>query len=98
MDYRPGAAWNGGFNLNYQGGGTTSSSAGSSSYRRALGMLDIYGVWTMAGRTRLRVSLSNALARDREAGEVYASAGGGVSRHTITAGSVGMRVTLERPL
>jgi outer membrane receptor for ferrienterochelin and colicins len=98
MDYRPGAAWNGGFNLNYQGGGTASSSAESSSYRRALGMLDIYGVWTMAGRTRLRVSLSNALARDREAGEVYASTGGGVSRHTITPGSVGVRVTLERPL
>lgn len=98
MDYRPGAAWNGGFNLNYQGAGTTRSAAESSSYRGALSVLDMYGVWTLADRTRLRVSVSNAQGSDRTAGQVYAGIDGGVARHTLTPGSAGVRVTLERPL
>jgi outer membrane receptor protein involved in Fe transport len=98
MDYRPGSKWNGGFNLNYQGAGTTRSAAESSSYRGALSVLDIYGVWTLAERTRLRVSVSNAQGRDRTAAQLYAGPDGGVARSFVWPGSTGVRVTFERPI
>jgi outer membrane receptor protein involved in Fe transport len=98
LDYRPADNWSGGFNLNYQGGGTSRSSAQSSSYAGARCMLELYGVRKMAARTRLRVSVTNALRQDRRTAQVYADADGSLSQRTVASGSTGARVTLEQAL
>jgi outer membrane receptor for ferrienterochelin and colicins len=96
LDYRPAGPWNAGFNVTYQGGSTSSSSAERSDYRSAQCALDLYALRKIGARTKLRVSASNLLRRDLRTAGQFADAGGSIRRSSVSDGSAGARVVLEQ--
>jgi outer membrane receptor for ferrienterochelin and colicins len=96
LDYRAAGPWNAGFNVTYQGAGTSRAAAERSSYRSAQCALDLYALWKIDARTRLRVSASNLLQRNRRTGEWYAGAGGSIRRSSVADGAAAARVLLEQ--
>jgi outer membrane receptor for ferrienterochelin and colicin len=96
LDYRPGGHWSAGVNATYQGASTTRSAAELSSYKSAQCTLNIYTVWQIDARTKLRMSGSNLLHRDRRSAQWYADANGSIRRSSIADGAAGARVVLEQ--
>lgn len=96
LDYRPGGHWSAGFNATYQGAATTTSSIEMSSYRAAQCVLDIYAVWQINARTKLRMSAANLPPQDRRSAEFYASAGGSLRRTSTAEGAALARLVLEQ--
>jgi outer membrane receptor for ferrienterochelin and colicins len=96
LDYRAAGPWNAGFNVTYQGAGTSRSAAERSSYRSAQCALDLYALWKIDARTKLRVSASNLLQRDRRTVQWYADADGSIRRSSVADGAAAARVLLEQ--
>lgn len=63
IDYRPGGRRSAGLNATLQGGRTTSSSAELRDYNAAQCALDIYALWQIGARAKLRMSAANPAQR-----------------------------------
>jgi outer membrane receptor for ferrienterochelin and colicins len=96
LDYRPAGLWNAGFNVTYQGASTSRAAAERSSYKSAQCALDLYALWKIGARTKLRMSASNLPPRDRRTAEGYADANGSIRRSSVADGAAAARVTLEQ--
>lgn len=96
LDYRPGGRWSAGANATYQGGGTSRTSVEASSDKSAQCALDIYALWQIDTRTRLRLSASNLLQRDRHSTQWYADANGSTRRSSKADGAAAARILLEK--
>lgn len=95
LDYLPGGNWNAGFNLTYQGGGTNRTAAELSNDKSAESGFDIYALWKIGARTKLRMSASNLLPRDRSSARSYADSNGSTHRSTVVEGAATARLMLE---
>lgn len=98
VDYRPGGRWSGGANMTYQGGGTSRTSDEAASDKSARCALDIYALWQIDARTRLRISASNLMQRERRSAQWYADASGSIRRSAIADRAAAVRVLLEKTL
>ncbi|HYD79048.1 MAG TPA: TonB-dependent receptor [Paucimonas sp.] len=97
FDYRPrGSGPTLGADLHFRSGGSVRQSAETASWSTAGRGLDIYGLWALDGKTRLRIGASNLLRRDRRSEEHYRGAGGDRSTLSSTPTSATLRITLER--
>jgi outer membrane receptor protein involved in Fe transport len=96
VDYRPAGPWNAGFNVTCQGGGTSRAAVELSSHTSAQCALDLYALWKIDPRTKLRVSGSNLLQRERRTDYRYADAGGSIVRTSAVDGAPGARIMLEQ--
>jgi outer membrane receptor for ferrienterochelin and colicins len=96
LDYRPGGRWSFGVNASYQGAATTRSAAPLSSYQSSQCLFDVYTVWQLDKRTKLRVTGANLLQRERRSIQLYADADGSIRRTGIADGSAIARVVLEQ--
>ena len=96
FDVRPGGRWSFGANASYQGAATNRSALERSSYQSSECLLDVYTVWQMDKRTKLRVTGANLLQRGRRSIESYADANGSIRRSGIADGSASARVVLEQ--
>lgn len=98
IDYR-GGAWDAGANLNLRGSATSRSNDGVAAYLGRATLLDLYWTRKLDAQWRARVSVANALGRDRQTGTVYRDAGGTVVRRLLTwEGMASLRIGLERAL
>ncbi|NHZ62155.1 TonB-dependent receptor plug domain-containing protein [Massilia genomosp. 1] len=98
VDARIAAQYTAGLNLNLQYGGATQMSRYLRSDTGPVRVLDVYGVWKMAAKTQLRVSVANALHRDRRSGSGYADADGGNTRVGRASSVALLRIVLETSL
>ena len=96
LDYRPGGHWSAGFNATYQGARTTRSAAELRSYNAAQCALDIYAVWQIDARTKLRMTAANLLQRDRRSVEWNAGANGSIRRSSNADSAATARIVLEQ--
>jgi outer membrane receptor for ferrienterochelin and colicins len=65
-----------------------------SSYTGVSRVLDLYGLWKMANKTQLRLSVTNALHQDERSARYYSD----LRRTVTTPGSAGVKLALERIL
>ena len=98
LDYRPGGRWSAGANATYKGGGTSRTSAQTTSDKSAECAFDIYALWQIDSRTRLRLSASNLFQRDRRSTRWYADANGSIRRSSVADGAAAVRFLLEKTL
>ncbi|WP_166870937.1 TonB-dependent receptor plug domain-containing protein [Massilia mucilaginosa] len=98
VDARIGAQYTAGMNLNVQYGGATRMSRHLRSETGPVRLLDVYGVWKMDARTQLRLSVANALHRDRRSGSDYADADGRNTRAGRASSAAVLRIVLETSL
>jgi outer membrane receptor for ferrienterochelin and colicin len=98
IDYR-GGAWDAGANVNLRGSATSRSNDGVATYLGRTALLDLYWTRKLDAQWRARVSVANALGRDRQTGTLYRDAGGTVVRRVLTwQGMASLRIGLERAL
>ncbi len=96
LDYKPaGAALSFGGNLNFQGGGAARESATLLGYTGAKRELDLYGLWTMDGKTRLRLSAANLLRQDYQTRSDYADGRGALDSGQTGATYRSVRLAFE---
>ncbi|MFM9436301.1 outer membrane receptor protein involved in Fe transport [Janthinobacterium sp. CG_23.3] len=99
VDYRwPGAALTVGGNFNLQGAGPVRQSSKLSSRDSAKRELDVYALWTLDGKTRLRLSAANLLRRDYVEQSHYQDDYGALRTTRTTSTYPSVRLTLERQL
>jgi len=98
LDYRIAAAWSGGFNFNYLGGGPARITQMLSSDSGPVRTLDLYALWKPGKTGQLRLSAANALHRDRRSAQYYADAFGSTARSTTAPTTTGIRLQYETPL
>ncbi|MDM5176167.1 TonB-dependent receptor [Massilia sp. DJPM01] len=98
FDARIWAQYTVGMNLNLQYGGATQMSRYLRSDTGPVRVLDVYGVWKAGANTQLRLSVTNALHRDRRSGSTYADAGGGNTRAGRASSPAVVRIVLETSL
>ncbi len=99
IDYRGGAVWSAGANLNVRGGAASRSLDGVTRVLGRTAQLDLYWTRKLDGQWRARVSVANALGRSLQAGTVYrASDGTVVTRMQAWEGMASIRIGLERTL
>jgi phage major head subunit gpT-like protein len=85
-----------GGSYSFQNGGPVRISENQYAYSVPKRSLDLYGLWEFSPKSKLRVSLANALHQDNVSQSSYVYADGGrLSDTTITPTSVTMRVLLE---
>ena len=96
LDYRPGGRWSAGFNVTYTGAATTTSSLELSSYRAAQCAFDLYAVWQIDARTKLRMTAANLPPVERRGAERYAGASGSVRRASSAEVATVARWLLEQ--
>jgi outer membrane receptor for ferrienterochelin and colicins len=95
IDARIGTQYTAGMNLNLQFGGATQMSGYLRSDTGPLRVLDLYAVWKTGPATQLRLSVANALHRERRSGSAYADAGGSNTRAGRASTAALLRVVLE---
>ncbi|ATQ73933.1 TonB-dependent receptor [Massilia violaceinigra] len=98
VDARIGAQYTLGMNLNLQYGGATQMSRYLRSDTGPVRVLDVVGVWKAGAHTQLRLSVANALHRDRRSGSAYADADGSNARAGRASTAAVVRVVLETSL
>lgn len=98
VDARIGQQATAGMNLNLQFGGASQISRHLRSDTGPVRVLDVYGVWKAGAKTQLRLSLANALHRDRRSGSTYADADGSSTRAARASSAALLRITLEASL
>ena len=98
LDYRPGAAWTTGVNFNYLGGGPARITPTLSSDAGPVRTLDAYALWKTGAASQLRLSVANALRRDRRSAQYHADAVGSTARSTVAPTVSGIRLQYEAPL
>ncbi|KQV90134.1 TonB-dependent receptor [Massilia sp. Root351] len=98
LDYRVTPAWSGGFNFNVQGGGPARITQALSSDTATARTLDLYALWKPGKTSQLRLSVANALHRDRRSAQYYADAFGSTGRSTTAPTTAGIRLQYETPL
>lgn len=74
-------------NATYQGGRTTGSSAELRDYTAAQCALDIYALWQIGARTKLRLTAANLAQRARRSASWYSGADGSICRSGTTDGA-----------
>jgi outer membrane receptor for ferrienterochelin and colicin len=98
IDYR-GGAWDAGANLNVRGGAASRSVDGVTTCLGRTVLLDLYWTRKLDAQWRARVSVANALGKDRQTGTLYRDAdGSAVNRMLTWEGMASVRVGLERTL
>jgi outer membrane receptor for ferrienterochelin and colicin len=98
IDYR-GGTWDAGANVNVRGSATSGSNEAVTTYLGRTALLDLYWTRKLDAQWRARVSVANALGRDRQTGTLYRGADGTVARRVLTwEGMAGIRIGLERAL
>ena len=98
IDYR-GGAWDAGANLNLRGSATSRSNDGVATWLGRTALLDLYWTRKFDAQWRARVSVANALGRDRRSGTTYRAADGTtVSRVLTSEGMASIRIGVERAL
>ncbi len=98
VDARIAAGYTVGMNLNLQYGGATQLSRYLRSETGPVRLLDLYGVWKANPKTQLRLSVANALHRDRKSGSAYADADGSNTRTGRASSAAVLRIVLETSL
>lgn len=98
IDARIGAQYTLGMNLNLQYGGATQMSRYLRSDTGPVRVLDVVGVWKAGANTQLRLSVANALHRDRRSGSAYADADGSNTRAGRASTAAVVRMVLETSL
>lgn len=98
IDYRNGA-WDAGANINLRASATSRSNEGLTTWLGRTALLDLYWTRKLDAQWRARVSVANALGRDRRSGTTYRDADGTkFSRVLASEGMASIRVGLERAL
>jgi outer membrane cobalamin receptor len=88
-----------GVNVNVRGSATSRSNDGVATYLGRTVLLDLYWTRKLDAQWRARVSVANALGRNRQTGSSYRGADGTfVSRVLSWEGMAGIRIGLERTL
>jgi outer membrane receptor for ferrienterochelin and colicin len=98
IDYR-GGAWDAGANVHVRGSATSRSNDGVATWLGRTALLDLYWTCKLDAQWRARVSVANALGRDRQSGTLYRAADGTAARRVLTwEGMAGIRIGVERAL
>lgn len=95
FDYTHGSALTLGADFNYQSGGWSRVSAAVENLAPVARRLDVYGVWNVSARSRLRVGAANLLRQDAVAATSYASDDGVRNRTTVAPGHASLRIAFE---
>lgn len=98
VDYRAGAAWTVGANLNLQFAGGERISAEQYAYTGPRRNLDLYVLWKASEKTRWRLAVSDALQQDRNSRQSYAGTSSLYSRTLAETSRMLVRVVLETRL
>ncbi|OEZ62532.1 TonB-dependent siderophore receptor [Duganella sp. HH105] len=98
LDYRPAGALTLGFNAGLQTGGTVRISDKLASHTGVTRTLDAYALWKFDSKSRLRISLLNALHQDQLLGQFYADTSTSTARTSNTPTRAGIRAVYERQL
>lgn len=98
VDVRPGGTWSTGANFTYKGGGPLRRSAELDRVLGAERLLDWYALWQPVAGRQLRVSVADALARQRYGMQRYRDADSGSQRQLWIAGARTLRVAFEMAL
>ncbi|CUI06951.1 TonB-dependent receptor plug domain-containing protein [Massilia antarctica] len=98
FDGRIGALYTVGMNLNLQFGGATQMSRYLRSDTGPVRVLDVYGVWKAGANTQWRLSVANALHRDRRSASAYADGDGSNTRAGRASSAALVRLVLETSL
>ncbi|OFA06158.1 TonB-dependent siderophore receptor [Duganella sp. HH101] len=98
LDYRPAGALTLGFNAGLQTGGAVRISDKLASYTGVTRTLDAYALWKFDSKSRLRISLLNALHQDQLLGQFYADTSTSTARTSNTPTRAGIRAVYERQL
>ena len=94
LDWRAGSTWRAGLNAGLQGGGRARQTALLLNESSSARTLDLYTAWQFSPKGQLRLSISNALARQRHSASLY----GADSRRSSTSPTQrGLRAQLELP-
>jgi len=98
LDYRPAGALTLGLNAGLQTGGTVRISDRLASHTGVTRTLDAYALWKFDSKSRLRMSLLNALHQDQLLGQYYAEGSASTARTASTPTRAGIRAVYERQL
>lgn len=98
LDLRPGGAWSAGAHFTYKGGATLRRSMELDGVTGPERVLDGYLVWKLAGGRQLRVSVADALARQRYVMQRYRDDETSSQRQTWTRGARTVRLAFEAAL
>lgn len=98
LDARIGASYTLGMNLNLQVGGATQLSRYLRSDSAPVRVLDLVGTWKAGATTQLRLSMTNALQRERRSASAYADANGSNTRAARASSAPLLRIVLETRL
>ncbi|ELX12752.1 TonB-dependent receptor [Janthinobacterium sp. HH01] len=98
LDYRPAGALTLGFNAGMQTGGMVRISDRLAGYTGVTRTLDAYALWKFDSKSRLRLSLLNALHQDQLLGQFYADGSASTARTSNTPTHAGIRAIYERKL
>jgi hypothetical protein len=97
-DYRINPRWTTGLNYSYRSGGPVRISSGQidiDAYQREL---DLYALWTLGPRTKLRLSANNLLRQDLVSGQVLWDAQGRQQLQQRRSGAPLWRLQWEQQL
>jgi outer membrane receptor for ferrienterochelin and colicin len=97
-DVRTGGAWSAGANFTYKGGGPSRRSVALDGVAGPERVLDWYALWKPAAGRQVRISVADALARQRYAMQRYRDADSSSVRQTWTRGARTLRVVVESEL
>ncbi len=98
IDYQANAALSVGATLTLEGGGPVRLSAHAASSADAKRGLDLYAVFKLADKTRLRIGAANLLQRDHRSALYYDADGASARSVTTDAANATLRITLERDI
>ena len=98
VDYRPSPAWTVGANLNLQFADEERVSEEQRAYTGPMRNLDLYGLWKASDKSKWRLSVSDALQRDKVSRQSYASDTGLFQRRLVETNRMVVRLVLETRL
>ena len=98
FDYRAAPAFTVGMNLNMQFGGKVRLSERERAYKGPVRSLDAYGLWKISAKSKLRLSVADALQQDQVSGKSYTSATGAYAERFVQTSRIVTRLVLETNL
>jgi outer membrane receptor for ferrienterochelin and colicins len=85
-----------GGNFSFQNGGLVKLSEAQNTRTGVKRVLDLYGLWTVATKSQLRLAVNNVLRQDNTAAAQYFDANGSLVRTTISRTGATIRATYEQ--